>query len=127
MAVWKFTEAFLNGKPLTLLAASNLQRDFTYIDDTVEGIILALTKFDAVKNHTINLAFGEGTRLVDLAKSLKRLLKSKSDVTLSPSRTGEVVRYVADITKAREMLGYDPKVSFKDGIQKSVEWYTRQN
>ncbi len=101
--------------------------DFTYIDDTVEGIILTLTKFDVVKNQTINLAYGEGTHLVNLAKKLKRLLKSKSEITLGASRTGEVVRFVADITKARTILGYDPKVSFRDGIQKSVEWYTRNS
>ena len=99
--------------------------DFTYIDDNVEGIILALTKFEIVKNKTLNLAFGQGTYLTDLAKSLKRLLKSKSEVTMSKMRLGEVMRYIADITKARELLGYDPKTPFRDGIQKSVEWYTR--
>lgn len=99
--------------------------DFTYIDDTVEGIIAAILKFDSAKNKTINLAFGEGTHLINLAKSLKRLLKSKSEVTLGPPRTGEVIRYISDITKAKEILGYDPKVGFRDGIQKSVEWYTR--
>ena len=99
--------------------------DFTYIDDTVEGIIAAILKFDSARNKTLNLAFGEGTHLINLAKSLKRLLKSKSEVTLSAPRTGEVIRYVADITKAKEILGYDPKVGFRDGIQKSVEWYTR--
>ncbi len=99
--------------------------DFTYIDDTIEGIIAAILKFDAARNTTLNLAFGEGTHLINLAKSLKRLLKSKSEVTLGAPRTGEVIRYVADITKAKEMLGYDPKVGFRDGIQKAVEWYTR--
>ncbi len=99
--------------------------DFTYVDDTVEGIIAAILKFDAAKNHTYNLAFGQGTYLIDLAKTLKRMLKSSSEVTLGEPRTGEIVRYVADIARAKEILGYDPKVSFRDGIQKSVEWYTR--
>lgn len=99
--------------------------DFTYIDDTVEGIIAAILKFTTVKNQTFNLAFGQGTYITDLAKRLKRLLKSKSEITLGAPRTGEVVRYVADISKARELLGYDPKVAFRDGIQKAVEWYTR--
>lgn len=99
--------------------------DFTYIDDTVEGIINAVLKFDAAKNQTINLAFGQGTYLTDLAKSLKRLLKSTSEISIGESRIGEVVRYVADITRAKTILGYEPKVSFRDGIQKSVEWYTR--
>lgn len=113
------------GEPVTIFGEDKCL-DFTYIDDTVEGIIAAIIKFDAAKNQTINLAFGEGTHLIDLAKSLKRLLKSKSEVSLGPPRTGEVVRYIADISKAKAILGYDPKVSFRDGIQKSVEWYTRQ-
>ncbi len=99
--------------------------DFTYIDDCVEGIIQSIEKFDAVKNDTYNLAYGQGTYLTDLAKTLKRLLRSTSEVSVGPSRTGEVIRYIADITKAQQALGYEPKVSFKDGIQKSVEWYTR--
>lgn len=99
--------------------------DFTYIDDCVEGIIQSIEKFESAKNATYNLAFGEGTHLTDLAKTLKKLLRSSSDVSVGPSRTGEVIRYIADISKARAALGYEPKISFKDGIQKSVEWYTR--
>ncbi len=99
--------------------------DFTWIDDTVEGIILAILKFDAAKNQTFNLAYGQGTYLTDLAKSLKRLLKSKSEVGTGPSRVGEVIRYIADIAKAKDVLGYEPKVSFRDGIQKAVDWYSK--
>jgi nucleoside-diphosphate-sugar epimerase len=99
--------------------------DFTYIDDTVEGIIAGIEKFDTAKNATYNLAFGQGTYLTDVAKVLKRLLRSTSQVSIGPSRVGEVVRYIADITKAQTVLGYEPKVSFKEGMQKSVEWYTR--
>ena len=111
-------------EPITVFGADKCL-DFTHVDDTVEGIIAAILKFDVAKNQTFNLAFGQGTHLTDLAKSLKRLLKSKSEVSLGEPRIGEVVRYVADITKAKTVLGYDPKISFRDGIQKSVEWYTR--
>ncbi len=112
------------GEPVTVFGAEKCL-DFTYIDDTVEGIFIALTNFETAKNQTFNLAFGQGTYLLDLAKVLKRLLKSKSEVSATVPRTGEIVRYVADITRAKEVLGYDPKVSFRDGIQKAVEWYTR--
>ena len=111
-------------EPLTVFGAEKCL-DFTYVDDNVEGIIAAILKFDTVKNRTFNLAYGQGTYLLDLAKILKRLLKSKSEVSVGDSRVGEVIRYVADITKAKEELAYEPKVSFRDGIQKSVEWYTR--
>ncbi len=119
-----FIRAMRGNEPVAVFGAEKCL-DFTYIDDTVEGIISAVLRFDAVKNRTFNLAYGKGTYLLDLAKKLKRLLKSKSEVSVSESRRGEVIHYVADISKAKEALGYEPKVSFRDGIQKSVEWYTR--
>jgi nucleoside-diphosphate-sugar epimerase len=97
--------------------------DFTYIDDTVSGIIASLEKFDSVKNATYNLAFGQGTTIVHLAERIKELLGSSSQIELGVPRTGEVVSYVADISKARQKLGYDPQTPFDRGIEKAVEWY----
>jgi UDP-glucose 4-epimerase len=119
-----FISKMRKGEPVTVFGEDKCL-DFTYIDDTVEGIITSVEKFDAAKNVTMNLAFGQGTHLTEVAKVLRRLLKSTSDVSVGPSRTGEVIRYIADISKAQALLGYSPKTSFKDGIQKSVEWYTR--
>ncbi len=97
--------------------------DFTYIDDTVDGIIAAIDKFDAAKNDTYNLAFGQGTTLLQLAEDIKRLLKSESEIVMGKPRTGEVVRYVADISKAKTTLAYNPQTAFAQGIEKAVEWY----
>lgn len=99
--------------------------DFTYIDDAVSGVMLMLEKFDGAKNQTINLAYGEGTTLIHLAERVKELLGSTSDVSVGMPRIGEVVRYVADVSKAKMLLGYDPKTKFDEGIEKSVEWYTK--
>jgi UDP-glucose 4-epimerase len=100
--------------------------DFTYIDDTVAGIMLGIKKFDTAKNDSYNLAFGEGTTLVHLAQEVTKLIGASSTLTLGPSRRGEVVRYVADISKAKKVLGYMPTTPFAEGIRKSVEWY-KQN
>jgi UDP-glucose 4-epimerase len=97
--------------------------DFTYIDDAVDGIMKAVDNFETAKNETYNIAFSEGTTIVDLAKQIKELLKSSSEITLSGSRTGEVTRYIADISKAKKAFGYDPKIPFDEGVRKSVEWY----
>ncbi|MBM3228052.1 NAD-dependent epimerase/dehydratase family protein [Candidatus Peribacteria bacterium] len=97
--------------------------DFTYIDDAVDGVIKALEKFDAVKNDTYNLAFGEGNTIVKLAEMIIELTGSKSTIELGQSRTGEVVRYVADISKAKRAFGYNPKTPFAEGVKKAVEWY----
>ncbi len=97
--------------------------DFTYIDDTVSGIIAGIDKFDSAKNDTYNLAYGEGTTITDLAETIRKLLKSESGIKVGSSRTGEVIQYVADISKAQKKLGYNPKTSFSEGIKKTVEWY----
>lgn len=97
--------------------------DFTYIDDTVSGIIAGIDRFESAKNDTYNLATGEGETIIKLAEDIKRLLKSSSEITLGASRTGEVIRYIADISKARKKLGYEPKISFDEGVKKAVEWY----
>ncbi len=99
--------------------------DFTYIDDAVQGVTLILEKFDTVKNDTYNLAFGSGTTIVDLAESIKKLIGSTSKLNLGDARIGEVTRYIANISKAKKVLGYDPKTSFEEGIKKSVEWYLK--
>ncbi len=97
--------------------------DFTYIDDTVSGVMLTLQKFDEAKNETYNIAYGESTTLVHLAETVKKLLKSQSKIVIAESRTGEVIRYVADISKAKNTLGYVPKVDFDGGIRKTLAWY----
>ncbi len=109
-------------EPLTVFGKDK-SLDFTYIDDTISGIILLLEKFETVKGDTYNIAFGEAHTIVELAEYIKKLTKSTSTITLEPSRTGEVTRYTADISKARKKLGYDPKVAFAEGVKKSVEWY----
>lgn len=111
------------GKPLTVYGKQKCL-DFTYIDDTVDGIMLALKHFEGAKNDTYNIAFGEGTTILDLAESIKKHMGSASDVLIEKSRTGEIVQFVADISKAKRALGYSPKVPLKVGIKKAIEWYS---
>ncbi len=111
-------------KPLTIFGKEKCL-DFTYIDDAVAGVCAILDKFAAVKGDTFNLAYGEGTTIVQLAEDIKRLIGSTSELVLGQSRTGEVKRYIADISKARKLLGYSPKTPFSEGVKKSVEWYAK--
>lgn len=99
--------------------------DFTYIDDAVQGLLLILKKFGEIDGQTFNLAFGEAHSIMELADLIKKLMKSTSAISASTSRTGEVTRYTADISKARTILGFDPQVPFAEGVKKSVEWYTK--
>lgn len=101
--------------------------DFTYIDDTVTGVIQALENIDACDGEVFNIAYGSGTMLVQLANVIKELTGSSSQIVMGQPRLGEVTYYVADITKAKKMLGFSPKVSFEEGIQKTVDWYAKHS
>lgn len=97
--------------------------DFTYIDDAVHGVTSVIAHWDKAKNETYNLAYGEGTTILHLAERMKELLESSSPIEIGNPRTGEVTHYIADISKARNAFGYDPKTPFDEGIVKAVEWY----
>lgn len=110
------------GEPLTVFGKEKCL-DFTYIDDTVDAILLAIKKFDQAKNETYNIATGTGTAIAHLAERIKELTGSLSEIRMGQVRTGEIVKFVADISKAKERLGYQPKVDFEEGIKRAVEWY----
>jgi len=93
--------------------------DFTFIDDTVKGIIGGIKK--GIKNTTINLGGGKPIKLVDVAKIIVKLSKSKSDILLMPERVGEVTLYHADISKAMDLIGYEPTMDIKNEIKKAIE------
>jgi len=97
--------------------------DFTYIDDAVSGVIKAIEKFSDAKNDTYNIATGAGTPITRVAEYMKALLKSDSQIVVKTNRPGEVVQFIANISKAKEKLGYDPQISIEDGLRQTVQWY----
>jgi UDP-glucose 4-epimerase len=98
--------------------------DFTYVDDCINGICRGIDALVSgkVHNQTINLAYGQGSTLVDAVNIIGLALQKTPKVTYEPARAGEVMRYVADITKARKLLGYDPQTPLTAGIPKSIRW-----
>ncbi len=98
--------------------------DFTYVDDCVRGVAAGIQGLIAgtVENQTINLAYGQGQTLQDLINLIELALGKTATVTYEPPLTGEVTRYVADISKARELLGYEPEVPLTLGIRRYVAW-----
>lgn len=98
--------------------------DFTYVDDCVDGIVrgIELLVSGRDRNHTINLAYGEGETLIAMANYIGEAFGIEPDMSVEDSRVGEVAHYVANIGKARALLGYNPATPLKEGIQKSIEW-----
>ena len=98
--------------------------DFTYVDDCVDGIYRGIELLASGKeaNHTINLAYGQGNSLVTMAEYIGEALGSKPKIHIQPARLGEVTHYVANIGKARALLGYNPQTPLNEGIRRAVSW-----
>jgi UDP-glucose 4-epimerase len=101
--------------------------DFTYIDDCVDAFMLAINRFESAKNDTYNIAFGEVTKLTDLAVMIQEEMGVKGELKIKENRVGEVGFYRADIGNARYKLLFEPKVDIKEGIKKTVKWYEGTN
>jgi UDP-glucose 4-epimerase len=120
-----FIHSMLRGEPITIYGGNDKTLDFTYVDDCIDGIVAGIEALGErlVVNQTINLAYGQGNTLVRCAELIAGELGTAPDMTLAPSLLGEVTHYVADLSKARELLGYTPKVSLDDGIARAVAWF----
>lgn len=118
-----FIRSINNEKPITVYGEAKVL-DFTYVDDCVAGVTSGLEKLVSgeIKNHTINLAYGQGNSLVDMARFIAEELDKEPNMTIEPARVGEVTHYVANIGKAHALLDYSPEVSLREGIKRSVEW-----
>jgi UDP-glucose 4-epimerase len=98
--------------------------DFTFIDDTVAGVVLCVQKFDTAHGNTLNIATGKGVKIVDFAELLLKVLNRKNPIRITDNRPGEVVQYVADISLAKKILGFNPKIGIEEGLQKTLAWYS---
>ena len=115
-----------NREPITVYG-ENKVLDFTYVDDCISGVARGLERLVSgeIENHTINLAFGQGNSLVNMAKFIGEALGIEPNMIIEPARVGEVTHYVANIGKARALLDYQPTISLRDGIHKAVQWSTQ--
>jgi len=120
-----FIHSMLRDEPITIYGGHDKTLDFTYVDDCIEGIVRGIEALadGRVVNQTVNLAFGQGNTLVHCAERIAAELGAKPQMTMAPSLLGEVTHYVADLSKARELLDYSPKVPLDEGIARAVAWF----
>lgn len=119
-----FIRRIAQRQPITVFG-ENKVLDFTFVDDCVDGIVRGmqiLVDGGGEVNHTINLAYGQGHTLVAMAQLIGEELGIEPDMTIERSRVGEVTHYVANIGKARAILGYNPQTSLREGIHRAIEW-----
>lgn len=122
----------LHGHPCTINGDGETSRDFCYVDNAVQANLLAATAQDAAANQVYNVAYGESTTLNELYALLRdNLLRVRPDLShlagpepeYGPFRPGDVRHSLADVGKARELLGYEPTHSVRQGLEEAVGWY----
>ena len=124
MAPMLFTKAILEGEPIKVFNEGNLSRDFTYIDDIVEGVVRVLQKPPQEPRHEIyNIGGGHPVQLMDFIHILEEHLGRKAVLELLPMQPGDVYTTYADSSKLETVVHFQPTISLRDGLASLVEWY----
>jgi len=129
LAIHSFTDAIENGRPIKQFGDGSTRRDYTYIDDIVQGVLGALSYVDGEGPlfEIFNLGENETTTLAKLIAAIEKALGKKAVIERLPEQKGDMPLTAADITKARTLLGYSPSTPIREGIPKFVNWYRELN
>jgi UDP-glucuronate 4-epimerase len=120
MMPWQWTRMILAGEPLTLYNGGKLKRDWTYIDDIVAGFIAALDR--PFGYEIINLGCSNPVENLEFVRTLEKLLGREAKIIDAPCPASEPLVTYADISKARRLLGYEPKVNVEEGLRRFIDW-----
>lgn len=125
LAINKFTRLMLEDKEIPMFGDGTTSRDYTYIDDIVDGIIKSCNYVVNNKNvyEILNLGNSSPVSLKEMINTIGQAVGVEPKIKQLPMQPGDVDRTFADISKAKELIGYNPKTSFKEGIENFVEWY----
>lgn len=125
LAIHKFTRLISSGAPIPFFGDGSQSRDYTYITDILLGVIGAVdrTRGTGPGHEIFNLGESATTTLTELVALIERSLGSRAVLERLPAQPGDVARTFADITRARALLGYEPRVPIAEGIPRFVEWY----
>lgn len=121
MAIHRFTRLIDRGEPVEIFGDGSSRRDFTYIDDIVNGVTAALERAKGYKIY--NLGNHHTVKLLDLVRKIEDVLGKKAEIDFLPKQPGDVPLTCADIQLAQEELGYSPAVPIERGLELFVEWY----
>jgi UDP-glucuronate 4-epimerase len=125
LAVHKFARLISEGKPIPVFGDGTTRRDYTFIDDIIAGVRAALD-YEASRFEVINLGESRTVELRELISLLERELGRAAVIERQPLQPGDVPQTYADISKARRLLGYDPRTPIEEGIRRFVEWFRRE-
>ncbi len=126
LAIHKFTRLISENKPITVFGDGTTRRDYTYIDDIIAGVRAAID-YDKSEYEIINLGESRTVELSELISLLEKALNKKAIIQRLPNQMGDVPQTFADVSKARQLLGYNPQTPIEIGITRFVEWFCNQN
>jgi UDP-glucuronate 4-epimerase len=125
LAIHKFTKLIRAGEPVPMFGDGTTARDYTYIEDTLQGITGAIDYLFSHKNvyETVNLGNNSPVSLNDMIAAIYEATEEEPNISQLPMQPGDVDITYADITKAQKLFGYQPHYDFKEGIRQFVKWY----
>jgi UDP-glucuronate 4-epimerase len=124
LAIHQFTGKIHAGEPIDQFGDGTTRRDYTYIDDIIQGTVAAL-KYEGAIFDVFNLGESETIQLKDLIAAIEKALGKKAKINRLPEQPGDMPLTCADISKARKHLGYNPKTKFSDGLPRFVDWFLK--
>lgn len=127
MAMFLFTDAILNDKPIKVFNEGNLSRDFTYIDDIVDGVVATIIKErkDKPKYSLYNIGNSKPVKLLDFIEAIEKATGKTAIKEMCPMQPGDVERTWADVESLQEDFGYRPDTAISVGVERFVQWYER--
>ena len=126
LAIHQFTRKIHAGKPIDQFGDGTTRRDYTYIDDIIQGTMAAL-KYDGPMFDIFNLGENETIQLRDLIAGIENALGEKAKINRLPEQPGDMPVTYADISKARKLLGYNPSTRLSDGLPRFIEWFLQSS
>ena len=124
LAIHQFTRRIYAGQPIDQFGDGSTRRDYTYIDDIIQGTMAALD-YDGPLYDMFNLGESQTIQLKELISAIENVLGKRAKINELPEQPGDMPRTYADISKARKLLGYNPATKLSEGLPKFVEWYLR--
>ena len=125
LAINKFTRLMLNNEKIPMFGDGTTSRDYTYVDDIVEGIIKSCeyTMNNSNVYEILNIGNSSPISLKEMIDVIGNVVGVEPKIKKMPMQPGDVERTYADVKKAKELIGYEPKVTFKQGVENFVKWY----
>jgi Nucleoside-diphosphate-sugar epimerases len=125
LAIHQFTRRIFAGQPIDQFGDGTTQRDYTYIDDIIQGTMAALD-YDGPLYDVFNLGESQTIQLNDLILAIENAVEKKAQINRLAEQPGDMPRTYADISKAKKLLGYNPTTKLSEGLPKFVEWFLRK-